>query len=190
MKMTFRVWSLHSREPDETSRANSAGNLRFSCRVRGHAIFLEDRSRMPGEQNWLIWSLLSAAFAAMTAILAKVGVAAVDSDLATLLRTFVVVIALTALVVATGKWQNPASLPSRALLFLGLSGLATGASWFCYFRALKVGEASQVAPVDKLSVILVAVFAVIFLGERPAAKDWVGIALVGAGALLISLKRG
>lgn len=144
---------------------------------------------VPETQNWLPWALLSAVFAAMTAILAKVGIASVDSDLATLLRTFVVAVALTILVVATGKWQNPMGLPVRSLLFLTLSGLATGASWFCYFRALKVGEASRVAPVDKLSVVIVAVFAVAFLGERPSMREWFGIALVGAGALLLSLKR-
>lgn len=138
---------------------------------------------------WLPWALLSAVFAAMTAILAKIGITNVDSDLATLLRTFVVVIALGALVVFTGKWQNPAQLSSKSLLFLTLSGLATGASWFCYFRALKIGEASRVAPVDKLSVVLVALFAVAFLGERPSPREWTGIALVGAGALLLSLKR-
>lgn len=139
--------------------------------------------------TWLPWALLSAVFAAMTAILAKIGIANVDSDLATLLRTFVVVIALGSLVVLTGKWQNPLQLSGRSLLFLALSGLATGASWFCYFRALKIGEASRVAPVDKLSVVLVALFAVAFLGERPSPRDWAGIALVGAGALLLSLKR-
>lgn len=139
--------------------------------------------------GWLPWALLSAAFAAMTAILAKIGIANVDTDLATLLRTFVVVIALGSLVVLTGKWQNPMQLSGRSLWFLTLSGLATGASWFCYFRALKIGEASRVAPVDKLSVVLVALFAVAFLGERPSPRDWIGITLVGAGALLLSLKR-
>lgn len=139
--------------------------------------------------SWLPWALLSAVFAAMTAILAKVGIANVDSDLATLLRTIVVVIALGSLVVLTGKWQNPMQLSGRSLLFLALSGLATGASWFCYFRALKMGDASRVAPVDKLSVVLVALFAVAFLGERPSPREWFGIALVGAGALLLSLKR-
>lgn len=138
---------------------------------------------------WLPWALMSAVFAALTAILAKIGIANVDSDLATLLRTIVVVVALGALVVFTGKWQNPTQLSARSLLFLTLSGLATGASWFCYFRALKIGEASRVAPVDKLSVVLVALFAVAFLGERPSLREWAGIALVGAGALLLSLKR-
>lgn len=144
---------------------------------------------MPATQNWVAWALLSAVFAAMTAILAKIGIAGVDSDLATLVRTMVVVVVLGALVVATGKWQNPLQLSSRTLLFLTLSGLATGASWFCYFRALKVGDASRVAPVDKLSVVMVALFAVAFLGERPTLREWFGIALVGSGALLLSLKR-
>ena len=144
---------------------------------------------MPATQNWLGWALLSATFAALTAILAKIGIANVDTDLATLVRTIVVVIALGTLVAFTGKWQNPLTLSGRNLLFLTLSGLATGASWFCYFRALKVGEASRVAPVDKLSVVLVALFAVTFLGERPSLREWIGIALIGGGALLLSLKR-
>jgi transporter family protein len=144
---------------------------------------------MPDSQNWLVWALLSAVFAAATAILAKIGLEGIDSDYATLVRTTVILIVLAVLVYATGKWQNPGSVPGRALLFLTLSGLATGASWVCYFRALKIGEASKVAPVDKLSVVLVALFAVIFLGERPAFRDWVGIACVGAGVLLLSLRR-
>jgi transporter family protein len=144
---------------------------------------------MPDSQNWLVWALLSAVFAAATAILAKIGLEGIDSDYATLIRTTVILMVLGVLVYATGKWQNPGSVPGRALLFLTLSGLATGASWVCYFRALKVGEASKVAPVDKLSVVLVALFAVIFLGERPAFRDWIGIACVGAGVLLLSLRR-
>ncbi len=144
---------------------------------------------MPATQNWLAWALLSATFAALTAILAKIGIANVDTDLATLVRTMVVVIALGALVVLTGKWQNPFTLSSKSLLFLALSRLATGASWFCYFRALKVGEAARVAPVDKLSVVLVALFAVTILGERPTLREWIGIALIGGGGLLLSLKR-
>ena len=144
---------------------------------------------MPDSQNWLVWALLSAVFAAATAILAKIGLEGIDSDYATLIRTTVILVVLGVLVYATGKWQNPGSVPGRALLFLTLSGLATGASWVCYFRALKVGEASKVAPVDKLSVVLVALFAVVFLGERPAFRDWIGIACVGAGVLLLSLRR-
>jgi transporter family protein len=126
--------------------------------------------RMPESHSWLVWALLSAAFAAVTAILAKIGLEGIDSDYATLVRTAVIILVLGAFVCATGKWQHPFSLPQRSLLFLMLSGLATGASWVCYFRALNLGEAYRVAPVDKLSVVLVAIFAVLFLGERPAAK--------------------
>lgn len=144
---------------------------------------------MPASENWVAWALLSAVFAALTAIFAKIGLEGVDSDFATLVRTFVIVIVLSALVVTTGKWRNPADLSSRSLSFLVLSALATGASWLCYFRALKVGDASRVAPIDKLSVVLVALFATAFLGERPSPRDWTGIGLVGAGVLLLSLKR-
>src|SRR4051794_26346922 len=126
---------------------------------------------MPASNDWVTWALLSAVFAAATAILAKVGLDGIDSDFATFARTIVIACVLGLLLVLTGKWQDPATVPRPALLFLTLSGLATGASWVCYFRALKVGEASRVAPIDKLSVLLVAVFAVIFLGERPGLKD-------------------
>jgi transporter family protein len=141
------------------------------------------------QQQWFFWALGSAAFAALTAIFAKVGLEGVDSDLATLIRTAVIIVVLAAIVLALGKWRNPLELSGRTWLFLALSGLATGASWVCYFRALKMGEDSKVAPVDKLSVLLVAVFAVIFLGERPAPREWVGIALVAAGVLVLGFKR-
>jgi transporter family protein len=144
---------------------------------------------MSSSQNWILWALLSAVFAALTAIFAKIGLEGIDSDYATLLRTAVISIVLAIFVAATGKWRNPAALPSRSGLFLILSGLATGASWVCYFRALKIGEAYRVAPIDKLSVLLVAVFAVIILGERPSPRGWVGLACVGTGVLLLSLKR-
>lgn len=137
---------------------------------------------------WLIWALLSAVFAALTAILAKLGVQAVDPDLATLVRTAVVIVALSVFVFATGKWRNPAELGSRTLWFLTLSGLATGASWVCYFRALKLGAASRVAPVDKLSVVLVAIFAFVFLAERPSLREWLGICLVATGVILLAVK--
>jgi bacterial/archaeal transporter family protein len=140
------------------------------------------------DSAWFYWALLSAAFAALTAIFAKIGLQGVDSDLATLVRTFVIVLALAAFVGITGKWSNPARLRPQTLLFLVLSGLATGASWVCYFRALKLGQASKVAPIDKLSVVLVALFAVAFLGERPSVRDWCGIALVAAGAIVLGLK--
>jgi bacterial/archaeal transporter family protein len=144
---------------------------------------------MIAAQNWVVWALLSALFAAATAILAKIGLAGIDSDFATLVRTAVILVVLSVLVYASGKWQSLSAVPGRALLFLTLSGLATGASWVCYFRALKAGDASRVAPIDKLSVVLVAVFAVVFLGERPGIRDWLGIALVAGGVLLLSLRR-
>lgn len=139
--------------------------------------------------SWLPWALLSAVFAALTAVFAKVGLEGVDSDFATLVRTVVIVGVLGAIVTATGKWRDPFALPGRSLTFLVLSALATGASWACYFRALQRGPASRVAPVDKLSVVLVAVFAAAFLGERPGARGWLGIALVAAGVLVLGLRR-
>ena len=139
--------------------------------------------------NWFFWALLSAVFAALTAIFAKVGLEGVDSDLATLVRTFVIMAVLIVFVHVTRKWSNPFELSSRTWLFLVLSGLATGASWVCYFRALKVGDASKVAPVDKTSLLLVAVFAFLFLNERPSVREWIGILTVGAGVLVLTSKR-
>jgi len=144
---------------------------------------------MAAEGSWFFWALGSAVFAALTAIFAKIGIAGVDSDLATLIRTAVILAVLAAFVYATGKWSDPRALSGKTWTFLVLSALATGASWVCYFRALKVGQASQVAPVDKLSVLLVAVFAFTFLGERPSWREWSGIALVGAGVLVLGFKR-
>ena len=139
--------------------------------------------------SWFTWALLSAVFAAMTAIFAKLGIQGIDSDYATLIRTAVVIVVLAAFVVLAGKWTDPGTLSTKTWLFLTLSGLATGASWVCYFRALKIGDASKVAPVDKLSVVLVAVFAFAFLGDRPSLREWSGIALVAAGVLLLAFKR-
>ncbi|MBW7908973.1 MAG: EamA family transporter [Kiritimatiellae bacterium] len=136
--------------------------------------------------SWTFWAFLAAGFAALTAIFAKVGVANVDSDLATLLRTTVVLALLGPFVLLTGKWSNPLSLPPRTLVFLALSAIATGASWVCYFRALQAGSASLVAPLDKLSVVLVALFAFAFLGERPSPLAWLGIVLVSIGAIVIA----
>ena len=144
---------------------------------------------MTDSQSWVAWAFLSAAFAALTAIFAKVGLEGVDSDYATLFRTVVILLVLSALVLGLGKWRDPATLSSRTVTFLVLSGLATGASWLCYFRALKVGEASQVAPIDKFSVVLVALFATAFLGERPSPREWTGIGLVTSGVVLLSLRR-
>ena len=140
-------------------------------------------------QSWLLWALLSAVFAALTAIFAKLGLAGVNSDYATLLRTMMILVVLAVFVAATGRWSNPLQLSARTWLFLGLSALATGASWVAYFRALQVGRAAQVAAVDKLSLLLVAVFAVVFLGDRPGGREWLGIAMVGAGVLVLGFKR-
>lgn len=138
--------------------------------------------------NWPFWAVLSAVFAALTAIFAKVGVENVSSDYATFVRT-IVIVAMAALMVAlTGSWQSPAAVSGRSWLFLVLSGLATGASWLCYFRALKLGDAARVAPIDKLSVVFVAVFATIFLGERLSAVNWAGVALIAAGAILVAYR--
>jgi transporter family protein len=139
--------------------------------------------------SWQFWALLSAVFAALTAIFAKVGVENVNSDFGTFIRTIVILLCLAAFLFATDQFQAPGTISTKTYVFLLLSGLATGASWVCYFRALKIGNASQVAPIDKLSVVLVAIFAVVFLGERPAVKDWAGIALIAAGAVLIAIKR-
>ena len=150
------------------------------------------QAMIPGMEtsgSWFTWALLSAAFAAMTAIFAKLGIQGVDSDFATLIRTTIVIVVLAAFVVVAGKWSDPRALSSRTWLFLTLSGLATGASWVCYFRALKVGEASMVAPVDKLSLVMVAIFAFAFLGERPSLREWSGIALVAIGVLVLAFKR-
>ena len=138
--------------------------------------------------SWQLWALLSAAFAALTAIFAKVGVEHVNSDFATLVRTIVVVVALTATLAATNQFQPLGSISGRTYLFLTLSGLATGASWLCYFRALKLGDASRVAPIDKLSVVLVAVFGVLFLGERLALPNWLGVLFIACGAILVAYK--
>ena len=144
---------------------------------------------MGNSAGWFYWALLSAIFAALTAIFAKVGIQGVDSDLATLIRTAIIIVVLSAFVAYTGKWANPLELSPKTWLFLGLSGLATGASWVCYFRALKIGDASKVAPVDKLSLVLVAVFAFAFLGERPSLREWSGISMVAVGVLLLAFKR-
>jgi len=142
----------------------------------------------PLAEQWQFWAVLSAVFAALTAIFAKVGVSDVSSDYATLVRTAVILLVAALVVRLTGAWQPPSTVPLRTWTFLVLSGLATGASWLCYFRALKLGEASRVAPIDKLSVVLVAVFATLFLGERPSAVNWLGIALIAAGAVLVAWK--
>lgn len=138
--------------------------------------------------SWQLWAILAALFAALTAVFAKVGVTDIDSDLATFVRTIVILLALTAILIGTGKLEIAAviNLSRRSLLFLVLSGMATGASWLCYFRALKLGDASQVAPIDKLSVVLVAVFGAMFLGEQISGLNWFGVILIGIGAVFVA----
>lgn len=138
--------------------------------------------------SWQFWAVLSAGFAALTALLAKVGVESVNADLATLIRTLVIVLLLALIVAATGQWQDPSAIPKRTYLFLALSGLATGASWLCYFRALKLGDVARVAPIDKLSVVFVAVLGALFLGERLSGANWMGVALIAAGAVLVAYR--
>lgn len=138
--------------------------------------------------SWQFWALFSAVFAALTAIFAKVGVDNINSDFATFFRTIIILIVLAALLLVTNQFQSLRSISAKSYLFLCLSGLATGASWLCYFRALKLGNASQVAPIDKLSVILVAIFGVIFLSEKLSFSNWLGICLMALGALLLAIK--
>ena len=143
---------------------------------------------MTSLSSWQVWAVLSAVFAALTAIFAKVGVEGINSDLATLIRTAIVLVTLSLILFATGQFTNPGPIPAKSWLFLVLSALGTGASWLCYFRALKLGPATLVAPIDKLSVVLVALFGVAFLGERPSIQGWIGIAMIAGGAVLIAFK--
>lgn len=136
---------------------------------------------------WLPWALLSAMFAALTAIFAKVGVETINSDLATFIRTLVVAGVLAGILAIRGLFQPLTSISGRTYLFLALSGLCTGASWICYFRALQVGDAARVAPVDKLSVVLVAIFGALLLGESVSLTAWAGVALIFGGVLLVAI---
>lgn len=136
--------------------------------------------------SWQVWALLAAVFAALTTILAKQGVQSIDSDLATLLRTIVVVAVLLLLVTAKGGWADLSEVNTTTALFLTLSGLATGASWLCFFRALKLGDAARVAPIDKLSVVFVALIGVFVLGERLSLTHWFGIVLIFLGVILVA----
>ena len=137
--------------------------------------------------TWVGWALLSTVFAAATALLAKVGVAHVDSNLATAVRTTVVVVFAWGIALALGKHNELRTLDRRTLLFLTLSGLATGLSWLCYFRALQLGPASRVAPLDKLSVPLVMIFAWLMLGEKLTVPALIGGLLITAGAVVMVL---
>jgi transporter family protein len=138
--------------------------------------------------SWVFWALLSALFASMTAILGKVGVTGLDPDFATLIRVVVILGFVAILVLARGVAQPLTALSGKTITFLALSGLATGLSWLCYYRALSLGQASQVAPIDKLSIVLVAILGVAFLSETLSWKNWAGIAMVSGGAVLVGLK--
>jgi transporter family protein len=138
--------------------------------------------------SWVYYAIGSAFFAGLTAIFGKIGVTGVPSNLATFLRTIVVLIFSGGIVFSLGEWQNPAKLPSKTLVFLVLSALATGASWLCYYRALQLGPASKVAPIDKLGVVFAMILAFIFLGEKADFKTVTGGLLIVAGALVIALK--
>ena len=138
--------------------------------------------------SWQFWALSSAAFAALTAIFAKIGIENVNSDFATFIRTVVILLVLGAILAMTGQFQSPGSISGRTYLFLVLSGIATGGSWLCYFRALKLGDAARVAPIDKLSVVLVAILGVILLGESLTLPNWIGVALIAAGAILVAYR--
>jgi bacterial/archaeal transporter family protein len=137
--------------------------------------------------SWIVWALLAAVFAAATALLAKVGVAHVDSNLATAIRTTVVLVFAWGIAIALGKHGEIRDLDRRTVMFLTLSGLATGLSWICYFRALQLGPASRVAPLDKLSVPLVMVFAWLLLGEKLTVPVILGGVLITAGAIVMVL---
>ena len=138
--------------------------------------------------NWQMWAVLSAIFAALTAILTKIGIQNINSDFATFIRTIVVLLALGVILFATGQYQRLNTVSLRSYLFLTLSGLATGASWICYFRALKMGNASLVAPIDKLSVVLVAILGVMFLQEKLLFRNWIGVLLIAVGAIFVGWK--
>ena len=138
--------------------------------------------------DWKIYALGSAFFAGLTAVLAKVGVKSIPSNLATFLRTLIIILFIGAVVWARREWKNPLLLDRQCLVFLALSAVTTGLSWLCYFRALQIGPASLVAPIDKLSLVFAVVLSLLFLGERLGVYQWLGVGLIAGGALIIILK--
>lgn len=151
-------------------------------------VFFAGSSSVKMLETWQAWAVLSACFAALTAIFAKIGIENIDSDFATFIRTCIIIVVLGGILIAAGKWQPLGSITGRTYGFLILSGLATGASWVCYFRALKIGDAARVAPIDKLSVVLVAIIGTLFLGERLSPPNWFGVALIAGGAILVAYR--
>lgn len=142
---------------------------------------------MPLRESWLLFALGSALFAALTAVFGKLGVVGINSNLATFIRTLVIVVVIAGIISLRQEWEKPAGLPLHSWVFLVLSGIATGLSWLCYYRALQLGPVSKVAPIDKLSVALVIVFGLLFLGERPSLPLLIGGGLIVAGAMVIAL---
>jgi transporter family protein len=138
-------------------------------------------------ENWLLFALGSAFFAALTALFGKLGVAGINSNLATFIRTIVILFVTAGILSLRGEWARPTGLPSSSWLFLMLSGIATGLSWLCYYRALQLGPISRVAPIDKLSVAIAIVFGLVFLGEKPSLPLLIGGLLIVAGAVVIAL---
>ncbi len=138
-------------------------------------------------QSWQFFAFLSAIFAALTAIFGKIGVESVNSNLATFIRTVIILLVAATFVTAQSAWRGIGEVSTRTLVFLALSGIATGLSWLCYYRALQLGPASRVAPIDKLSVVFVAVLALVFLGESGNWKSWLGIAMIAAGSVIVSV---
>lgn len=139
--------------------------------------------------SWSFWAFMSAIFAALTAILAKVGIAGVNSNYATFIRTVVILGFLIVFLYFTDQYQPLSSLSRKSLIFLVLSGLATGLSWLCYFHALKIGPVSQVAPIDKLSLLIVAILGVLVFGEKLSLWNWAGVAMMAVGAILLVIKK-
>ncbi|MEA9355983.1 EamA family transporter [Bacteriovorax sp. PP10] len=137
--------------------------------------------------SWQLFAFGSAFFAALTAIFGKIGVHDMNSNLATFLRTIVILIMSALLITSRNEWVKPDTLPTKSIIFLVLSGIATGFSWLCYYRALQMGPASKVAPIDKLSVVFVVIFALLFLGEKLTWKVGLGTLFVGIGAVLMAI---
>lgn len=142
---------------------------------------------MPEMSSWLLWAILSAVFAALTAIFAKIGVQGIDSTAATFIRTLVIALILFVIVAAQQSMPPLSSISAKTYIFLVLSGLATGASWVCYFYALQLGDAARVTPIDKFSVILVAILGATFLGERLSGVNWAGVVLTSIGLLMVAM---
>jgi transporter family protein len=165
---------------DTPAQLNGSGDI-----LRKSPLSLCDAARGKTMKPWAAYALASAFFAGITAILAKQGVSGIDSNLATALRTAVVLVFACAIVAARGVWRELPQIEARTAWFLVLSGLATGASWLCYFHALKLGPASRVAPLDKLSVIFVLLFSAMFLGEPLTLRSVGGALLIVGGALLL-----